>query len=63
MYFPRAGYRHLREYEYFPSDSDTADVSSQGWWERILTALSEFSIGILFIYETKFLFKVRLDLV
>jgi hypothetical protein len=46
MYFPRVGHRHLREYEYFPSDSDTADVSSQGWWERILTALSEFSIGI-----------------
>ena len=42
MYFPRSDRGFLQSYPYFPSDFETADLSSIPWWQNILNRLSEF---------------------
>lgn len=43
LYFPRARRKHLGEYQYFPSDLDTADISSTEWWNRIIKEIAKFA--------------------
>jgi hypothetical protein len=35
LYFPNTERDCLREWSYFPQDLDTADLSSEAWWDRI----------------------------
>lgn len=42
LYYPKSSREKLNDYPYFPSDLDTADTSSLGWWESLNTELSEF---------------------
>ncbi len=39
LYFPRTERGHLREWEYFPVDVDTADLSSEAWWKALVDRL------------------------
>lgn len=39
LYFPRSQRGHLQEWNYFPSDVDTADVSSYQWWTSVCDTL------------------------
>lgn len=39
LYFPQTERGQLRTWRYFPSDVDTADMSSDIWWERIVDEL------------------------
>jgi hypothetical protein len=41
LYFPRTERGQLRTWRYFPSDVDTADLSSDAWWQRIADRLAE----------------------
>lgn len=41
LYFPNTDRGFLREWSYFPSDVDTADLASQIWWNRTIDALVE----------------------
>lgn len=43
LYVPRSSRGHLAEYSYFPSDFDTADISSLSWWESLSTDLVNFA--------------------
>ena len=43
LYFPRNYREKLAQYPYFPSDIDTADISSINWWESLLDELVAFS--------------------
>jgi hypothetical protein len=36
MYYPQSERGKLKEWDYFPSDVDTADLSSQAWWKNIV---------------------------
>ena len=39
LYVPNSERGCLREWPYFPTDVDTADLASDAWWNRILDAL------------------------
>lgn len=39
LYFPRSERGQLRTWRYFPNDVDTADLSSDAWWQRIVDGL------------------------
>ena len=39
LYVPNSERGCLREWTYFPTDVDTADLASDAWWNRILDAL------------------------
>jgi hypothetical protein len=39
LYVPTSDRGCLREWSYFPSDVDSADLSSEAWWSRLLDAL------------------------
>ena len=39
LYFPRSERGQLRTWRYFPNDVDTADLSSDAWWRRIVDRL------------------------
>ena len=41
LYFPRSQRGHLQEWKYFPSDVDTADISSLQWWTSVCDRLVE----------------------
>ncbi|MBK7583780.1 MAG: hypothetical protein IPI67_26750 [Myxococcales bacterium] len=41
LYFPRSERGHLREWSYFPSDFDTADFSSESWWDGVLAGVAK----------------------
>jgi len=43
LYFPRSLRGHLYKHPYYPSDIDTADLSSDSWWDTIVSSLSKFS--------------------
>lgn len=43
LYFPRSMRGQLQLQPYFPSDIDTADISSPSWWANIVDQLCEFS--------------------
>jgi hypothetical protein len=40
LYFPKTQRQILKGWSYFPSDVDTADFSSQHWWEGLCHAIS-----------------------
>src|SRR5205823_3780819 len=40
MYFPRAKRGCLPKHCYFPKNFDTADYSSEAWWENLISELS-----------------------
>jgi len=42
LYFPRGRRQNLQDKPYFPSDIDTADMSSPAWWSKIISKLSSF---------------------
>ena len=39
LYVPNSERGSLREWPYFPTDVDTADLASDAWWNRILDGL------------------------
>ncbi len=39
LYFPRSEREQLRNWRYFPSDVETADLSSDAWWQRVVDEL------------------------
>ncbi len=43
LYYPRTQREILREWTYFPSDVDTADVTSQAWWDQIVDQIADTS--------------------
>ena len=43
LYFPRSRRQNLQDKPYFPSDIDTADMSSLVWWSKIISKLSSFA--------------------
>jgi hypothetical protein len=43
LYFPRTMRGKLQQQPYFPSDIDTADISSSSWWKRIINLLYDYS--------------------
>ena len=42
LYFPRSEREHLQHQPYFPSDLDTADITSLEWWDKTLVLLSAY---------------------
>jgi hypothetical protein len=40
LYMPRSNQGHLREWEYFPKDVDTADLSSSSWWDTVSESIA-----------------------
>lgn len=36
LYFPNTDRGHLREWSYFPTDVDTADLTSDAWWSTLV---------------------------
>lgn len=40
LYYPQTEREILRNWTYFPSDVDTADVSSPAWWRRLVADLA-----------------------
>lgn len=43
LYFPKSERGFLREYPYFPSDFDTADMTSPSWWNHTIKLLADFA--------------------
>ncbi len=41
LYYPRSERGHLREWSYFPTEVDTADLSSESWWQEVTGKLAE----------------------
>jgi hypothetical protein len=47
LYFPRRGDRgELGKWDYFPKDFDTADMTSEKWWEGILEAIATTAVSV-----------------
>ncbi len=46
LYFPKTQRHILRGWSYFPSDVDTADYSSQRWWENLCQGIASSAIRI-----------------
>src|ERR1700730_1212075 len=40
LYMPRSNQGCLREWDYFPKDVDTADLSSAAWWDSLNEAIA-----------------------
>ena len=43
LYFPRSSREKLNQHPYFPSDLDTADISSNSWWNNMINRLSDYA--------------------
>jgi hypothetical protein len=41
LYMPRSNQGFLREWDYFPKDVDTADLSSTTWWDKLNDAIAK----------------------
>lgn len=41
LYFPRTEHECLRQWSYFPSDVETADLASTTWWSNVVSALAD----------------------
>lgn len=41
LYMPRSNQGFLREWDYFPKDVDTADLSSAAWWDNLNEAIAK----------------------
>ena len=39
LYYPKSERGHLKKWKYFPSDVDTADLSSDTWWSALIDRL------------------------
>lgn len=46
LYLPRSEREHLGEYDYFPDDFDSADLTSLPWWDGITTKMAELVEGL-----------------
>jgi hypothetical protein len=46
LYLPKSARDKLVNYPYFPSDMDTADVSSESWWTGINEKLAQYSMTL-----------------
>lgn len=46
LYYPRGNRKHLANQPYFPSDFDTADISTTKWWSTINSSLAKFACDI-----------------
>jgi hypothetical protein len=46
LYFPRTEHACLREWSYFPTDVDTADLASTEWWSGVIDALGLVCEGL-----------------
>jgi hypothetical protein len=40
LYLPKSERGYLREYDYFPDDFDSADLTSMSWWDEMTTAIA-----------------------
>lgn len=40
LYMPRSNQGYLREWDYFPKDVDTADLTSGAWWDSLNEAIA-----------------------
>lgn len=43
LYFPKSNREKLNQHPYFPSDLDTADISSKSWWNKIVDSLNNYA--------------------
>jgi hypothetical protein len=43
LYYPKSDRGHLRAWKYFPQDVDTADLTSDSWWNALTDRLVESS--------------------
>lgn len=41
LYYPNTARGKLTQWSYFPSDVDTADQSSNAWWQRLVSQIAE----------------------
>lgn len=41
LYFPTSERGFLQQWDYFPSDVDTADLDSPGWWSSVVEAVAQ----------------------
>ena len=48
LYLPKSERGHLREYDYFPDDFDSADLTSMSWWDGITTPIAGLAEGLGF---------------
>lgn len=46
LYVPRSERGVLREWNYFPRDVDTSDISSEAWWSEVIELLGETCVRI-----------------
>lgn len=46
LYVPNSDRGHLKEWKYFPSDVDTADLSSEQWWQNLVSAIAKNVISM-----------------
>jgi hypothetical protein len=46
LYFPNSRREKLREWSYFPGDVDTADLSSDAWWDALCAKLSNTAVEL-----------------
>ncbi|WP_310570961.1 hypothetical protein [Gemmatimonas sp.] len=46
LYVPTSARGKLRSWSYFPTDVDTADQSSEGWWVAIVNALADCCVRL-----------------
>ncbi len=46
LYFPESRRGFLPSQPYYPTDMDTADISSDDWWDNVVARLSEFAISL-----------------
>jgi hypothetical protein len=46
LYYPKATRGKLPQWEYYPQDVDTADLSSRGWWSSRAGALAKVSLRL-----------------
>ena len=46
LYQPRSQREKLNDYSYFPQDIDTADLTSEKWWENLIKLLSDYIINL-----------------
>lgn len=46
LYFPGSQRGKLRHQPYYPEDLDTADFSSDNWWDTIVNHLGDFAISL-----------------
>jgi len=46
LYFPKSERGSLKKYPYFPSNFDTADMTSTAWWNNTIRLLTDLAISL-----------------